>query len=292
MLMIHINKADILKHNTVSDDAEAKYYLYSDGHMAKNTVIDGYRLGADGAVITGKTLKSFLANALKPIGGALYVSGGGHDDWTGGDALRIGVNPSWKKFYNSQPATYDFRNYRYAYKKGLDCSGLVGWAVYNTLNTKSNQNSCTTTATITPKWYSQKGWGTYSFSKAATFRAGDVVSKTGHAWIVLGQCSDGSVVVIHSTPPAGVQIAGTVDKKGNYGSKAITLAKKYMKKYYPACVNKFNLSSATDITYLTGSGQGGINRFQWDISGKKVMSDPDGYVRKTPEQILKNLFGE
>ena len=35
---------------------------------------------------------------------------------------------------------------------------------------------------------------------AKTFKVGDIVSCTGHIWICLGVCSDGSLVIIHSTP--------------------------------------------------------------------------------------------
>lgn len=269
-----------------------KYYFYASGKMAKNTTIDGIRLGADGAEITGNTIKGLLQNALKPVGSTLYITGGGHDDWNGGDAVRAGVNPNWKTYYNKQSSNFDFRDHRYEYENGLDCSGFVGWAVYNTFNTKSNQSSCTSTSTATPKWYSEKGWGSYSFTTSASFLPGDVVSKSGHVWIILGQCSDGSVVVIHATPQAGVQIAGSVNKKGSAGSEAVALAKSYMKKYYSSCVRKFNLSSITDITYLKGTRQSGINRFRWKVSTGSKMSDPEGIRGKTPAQILKILFGE
>ncbi len=139
----------------------SKYYFGTDGRMRRNTTVDGIVLGPNGAAIQSRTLKSFLANALKAVGTTLYIWGGGHDDWTGGDAVRIGVNPNWKKFYNSQNKSYNYDQYRYQYKKGLDCSGYVGWAVYNTVNTKSNQESCTTVSGDTPRLYGNRGWGSY-----------------------------------------------------------------------------------------------------------------------------------
>jgi len=272
--------------------SKKKYYFYSDGHMAKNTTIDGIALGSDGTPIGKKTIKSLLKSAISPIGSTLYIWGGGHDDGgTSNDARRIGLNPNWKKFYNSQTSNYDYHNYRYKYGKGLDCSGFVGWAVYNGLNTKSNQTSCTTTSTIMPKWYKEKGWGSYSFTTSASFKAGDVVSMTGHVWIVIGTCSDGSVVIVHCTPQAGVQLAGTVTKSGKDNSQAIKLAKAYMKKYYGKFTSKFSLSSTVPLQYLKGTNLKGINRFRWDVSGKKVMTDPNGYANMTADKILKDLFG-
>jgi len=142
-----------------------------------------------------------------------------------------------------------------------------------------------------PKWYSQKGWGSYSFTTSASFKAGDVVSMTGHVWIVIGQCSDSSVVVVHSTPQAGVQLAGTVTKSGKDNSEAIKLAKSYMKKYYAGFTSKYSLSSTVPRQYLQGTGFNGVNRFRWDVSGKKTMTDPDGYTNKNADVILKDLFG-
>ena len=68
-------------------------------------------------------------------------------------------------------------------------------------------------------------------SSRNTYLSGDVVSKSGHVWIVIGQCSDGSVVVIHATPPY-IQLGGTVSSTGSINSEAIELANEYMKMYY------------------------------------------------------------
>lgn len=277
-----------------------RYYFYSEGHMATNTSINGIRLGANGVVaagittaVGGKTLKGFLQNAVRPVATTLYIWGGGHNDVVGGDARKYGLNANWKKFSNEQPSTYNYLNYQYAYGKGLDCSGYVGWAAYNTVNTKSNQETCTTMSTSTPKMYANRGWGSYKFTSAGSFKTGDVVSKNGHVWIVLGQCSDKSLVILHSTPHAGVQIAGTPDKNRSTNSQAVKLAQSYMKKYYGKFVSKFHLSSITDISYIYGpTAQGGLNLFRWDVTGKKMLSDPDGYMNMKPDQILKDLYNE
>lgn len=61
------------------------------------------------------------------------------------------------------------------------------------------------------------------------FKAGDIMDKPGHVYMVVCPCSDGSVVFVHSSPP-GVHICGTVTPDGNKQSKAVALAKNYMKK--------------------------------------------------------------
>jgi hypothetical protein len=107
----------------------------------------------------------------------------------------------------------------------------------------------------------------------------------GHVYIVVGQCSDGSVVLLHSSPP-GVMITGTTTRSGDKNSEAIRLAKQYMKKYYPAFNSKFPDTSRS-ASYLTNYAQ-----MRWFV-GKttSLMSDPEGYRYKNAQQVLQDLFG-
>ena len=88
-----------------------------------------------------------------------------------------------------------------------------------------------------------------------------------------------SAVIVHSTPNAGVQISGTPTPSGSYSSQAITLAQKYMSRY----------AGYTKYDYHTSSGnyirRG--NYFRWNRS---TLSDPDGYLNMTADQILADLF--
>ena len=122
-----------------------KYYFNpSTGIMVTGTVtIDGkkYTFNSSGILqvnnnpnttpSTGtRTIKNFLANALKPVGQTLYVWGGGHND---SDATRKGVSPRWKQWYDSNSSSYNYKYYmdltEATEQKGLDCSGYVGWSV-------------------------------------------------------------------------------------------------------------------------------------------------------------------
>ena len=267
------------------------FYFDEEGRMLKNTIVDGKKLGADGAALGFNTLKGFLQNALKPVGSTLYVWGGGHDDWDGGDGNRYGVNPKWKQFFRAKAANYDYNRYRFSYQNGLDCSGYVGWSVYNTAYRSSGNGTCVAYSGDTPGLYERRGWGdSISGTTSAAFKPGDVVSWNGHVWIVLGKCSDGSYVIMQSTPQAGVQISGTVTRSGTENSKAVQLAKKYMKQYYPDCTTKLDMSYVASKSFLIGPGGRGLNRFRWDLSGGKLLSDPEGYSRKTAQQILSDLF--
>ena len=134
--------------------------------------------------------------------------------------------------------------------------------------------------------YSSWGWGSYKSARAfKDWRAGDVMSlAAGHVYIVIGGCSDGSVVLVHSSPK-GVMINGTVSSAGKVKSKAWKLARKYMKKYYPEWYKKF-----PDVSRGRQSLTG-YSRMRWHLGTKNsVMSDPDGLRKMNASQVLKVIF--
>ncbi len=283
-------------------------YFFEDGVMATGKQkIDGktYEFADNGVLLkepsegnavqptSSKTVKNYLLNALKPVGSTLYVWGGG---WAQPTVTYKGLYPQWQQWYNANSGDYDYNNYRDLSQatraKGLDCSGFVAWSTYNVMQTKSGVGSgYADSAATVASTYANYGWG--SLRTQATlkknnyrgqFEAGDVASSPGHAWIVLGQCSDGSYVIVHSTPPC-VQIAGTPTPSGNYSSEAISLAREYMGRYYPSTVDKFDLGSSTGYsTYFSG-----CNTMRWSSS---TLADPDGYGEMDAEAILQDLFGE
>lgn len=267
------------------------YYFNSSGVMLKNRYTkDGWYVDAEGKRLKKSTLKEFLQIALEPVGSTMYVFGGGwnlSDDGGNIDARTIGVSPQWKKFFNRQTSAYNYQTTRYQTRNGLDCSGFVGWAIYNAFNTKSGNSGYVCLAQTMTRVFSSKGWGAYTAAGAVkNYRAGDIMSTSaGHVYIVLGSCSDGSVVFIHSSP-SGVQINGTYTRSGNPNSIAVKLATKYMKKYYPQWYKKFPKCSR-GTSYLTQ-----YSRMRWSLTGNCMMSDPDGYSKKNAQQILKDLFGE
>lgn len=231
-----------------------------------------------------RTIKNYLAGALQPVGQALYVWGGGWNDST-----RKGVSPTWKKWYNSQSSSYNYNNYRDLSAtnraKGLDCSGFVGWAAYQVMQKKSGVGyGYTVVSGDIGSYYRSLGWGSIiSQSKLSKTNyklyPGDIGYNSGHTWIVLGQCSDKSAVIVHSTPQAGCQISGTPTPSGNYSSQAITLAKKYMSRYSGYNKYKYNTSSGN---YIRNG-----NYLRWN---RNTLSDPNGYLNKTADQILADLF--
>ncbi len=236
------------------------------------------------------TLKNYLLGALQPVGHTLYVWGGG---WAQPSATYIGVYPEWISWFNSKGSSYNYENYMdlsvATRAKGLDCSGFVGWTMYQIMQTRSGVgNGYAVEASTVASTYAANGYGTLrnqsKLSKKnylGQFKAGDVGSMSGHTFIVLGQCSDGSLVIVHSTPPC-VQINGTPTPSGAYNSEAVALAQQFMNRYYPSLVQKFNLSCSVGSSYIRAS-----NMLRWNT---KTLADPDGYKSKTAGQILADLF--
>ena len=267
-----------------------KTYYFNDSGVMEYEMDGTSSSGAVQKPGEAHTLKNYLLGALQPVGSTLYVWGGG---WAQPTATYIGVYPEWISWFNSHSGSYDFNNYSdlsaATRAKGLDCSGFVGWTTYQIMQTKSGVGSgYVAEASTIASVYAGKGYGNLRTQSKLSknnylgqFKAGDVGSMAGHTFIVLGQCSDGSLVIVHSTPPC-VQINGTSTPSGAYDSEAITLAKQYMQQHYPALVKKFGLGCSVGTSYIRAS-----NMLRWNT---KTLSDPDGYKSKSAGQILSDLF--
>lgn len=242
--------------------------------------------------VKGKsTLLNFLHTAIEPVGNTMYIWGGGWneaDTAAGDDAKRIGVNPQWEQFAKKQSSSYDFNTTRYQWGNGLDCSGFVGWTVYNILNTENGNQGYVYGSRKIVSAYGSLGFGTViDRSKVTKHMPGDIMGTTcsdcGHVYIVLGECSDGSVVLVHSAPP-GVKISGTPSKQGKKESQAYQLAQKYMKQYYPEWYKRYPDCSVNQL-FLTH-----YSCMRWDYTGRKVMWDPEGVRNMSAQKVLKLLF--
>ncbi len=266
-----------------------------------------------------KTVTNFLKTALMPVGTALYVYGGGwnwQDDGASVQSKTIGIPQTWVDFFESQKETYKYYDdedktnsyYPYGawneyYYAGLDCSGYVGWAVYNVVNTESGNEGYVMSASNMALDFANRGWGTFSKDIGSSTEElkkrllpGDIVSKSGHVWICLGVCDDGSVVILHSTPSysradapgGGVQISAVGDSEE---CEAYKIADEYMKTYFGKWYERYpvalkNFEEYTDFT----SENTGV--FSWEIGNEAFMSDPDGIRSMSARQVLQLLFKE
>ena len=226
--------------------------------------------------INGKrTLKTYLQNALVPCGRTLYSWGGGWDD---SDASIIGYQEQWQNFFKRHNTPgYDYDDYRYSYGNGLDCSGFAAWTLYNTLYTTSGGAWLVYQSTTVASSYYKKGWVKLAKNgKSQTYKPGDVVSMDGHVWISLGECSDGSVLLVHSSPK-GCQISGTE-------GRAAKLAAYYMKKYFPEWPYEARTVGSSYLNY--------VGKARWKVTGSgHILSDPDGIQKMSADKVMKVLLG-
>lgn len=226
------------------------------------------------------TLKKLLRTALGPVGRAMYVWGGGWneaDDGAGREAVTIGPAPAWEAFAETASAGYDPDLFEYRIHDGLDCSGYLGWVLYNTLETEDGRPGYVAKSTDLAASLADRGLGT--LVPEGPFLPGDIVSLTGHVWLALGTCADGSVLLVHASPP-GVQISGTLLPDGGE-SEASRLAKQLMEEHSPEWAERFPACSRP-ASYLEAK-----DRFRFDPA---VLGDPEGLAGLAPEELMKILW--
>ena len=228
-----------------------------------------------------RTLTNFFKTAFSAVGHALYVYGGNWDFQDVGSsnyARSIGVSDSWVEFFYEQNEYYNYKNtsaatsyypfgaYNEYYYAGVDCSGFVGWVMYNVLNTESGHEGYVMGSNKMAKTFAETyKLGTYTkdytanIDGAKTFKVGDIVSCSGHVWICLGVCSDGSLVIIHSTPSTSkAGISGGGAQLGAIGTsescEAYLLADAYNKKYFKDWSDRYPTS--LKVTQIMVSSHG------------------------------------
>lgn len=270
-----------------------------------------------------RTLKNYLQTAMNPVGTALYVYGGSWD-WqdvnSSNQALTIGLPHSWIDFFQQQDANYTYKNsadpahsyyphnsWNQYYYAGLDCSGYVGWVVYNVMHTQNSVNTdndgYVMSSTKIAKAFADKGWGTWT-RDIKSFKPGDIFSMSGHVWTVLGVCDDGSIVFLHSTPSdskagqgGGVQLSALNPNSDNdKNCEAYKLVTKYMTKYYPEWSTRYDAVLRSYDSYATPATgteykETWSGNFSWNLNSSGL-TDPDGYADMSAAEILADLFGD
>ncbi len=233
------------------------------------------------------SLLRFLQIALEPVGKTLYVWGGGwneEDTAAGIEALSIGVSPQWERYFQQQNKEYDYQLTRYQIHDGLDCSGYVGWSLYNLLHSVDGGEGYVMKAKDMAAAFAQRGWGSYTpAGRIRDYRAGDIMSSSTHVYIVVGVCTDGSVLLAHSTPP-GVQLSGTVSAGGSWHSEAIALAERYMKSLYPEWYQRYQ-TKALPRDFLQNYSQ-----MRWKLEKDFWMKDDEDLRSKTADEIMRLLI--
>ena len=263
---------------------EYNFWIYRSEHpelkqkfgMDDYGLLEYYVMHRNGA----RTMDRLLQTAIKPVGTTMYIWGGGWneaDTGAGVEAVTMGVSEQWAYFADRQNSNYNYRYTRYQIHNGLDCSGYIGWLVYNTLNNENGKTGYVMDATAMARTYASYGWGIYLTS--GTFKPGDICSMNGHVWMSLGSCADGSVLLVHSSPP-GVRICGTKLSNGA-DSQAVALARAVMSREYPYWYNRFP-SCSVSYSYITSS-----SRMRWN---ETTLSDEKGLRNMSAPEIVNYLY--
>lgn len=231
------------------------------------------------------TVKQFISNALIPVGSTMYIYGGGwnDDDTAAGKSARtVGASSRWKSFFESCGADYSFRDYSGKTELGLDCTGYIGWAVYNLLHDTDGERGYVFKSSELGDRLRLLGLGSVSEECGAEHcRCGDIFysERHLHAYIAVGAYTDGSILLLHSSPP-GVMVSGTADAHGGGNSLAQKSAAEYMKNHCPEWTAKFPCSDRGS-DYLHD-----YRRFRFY---RVIVPDPDGILQLPPEKVLESL---
>lgn len=210
----------------------------------------------------------------------MYIWGGGwdnEDSTAGATSTHLGLSMQWETFAREQDASYNFEDHRFERENGLDCSGYVGWVIYNTFETENGLQGYVTASTDLAESLANRGWGKL-IHNPKEFLPGDIVSMEGHVWICLGTCADGSVLLVHSSPP-GVSVCGTTlpNVSETEESIAIQLATEFMNSYYPEWQEKYPRRNVSP-SYLEN-----VSVFRWST---KVMLDAKEMQEFSGEEII------
>ena len=274
-----------------------------------------------------RTVKNLIRTALAPVGKVLYVYGGGwnlEDTGAGEEAMSFGRSEKWSIFFEEQDENY---NYRYVpgtknrredpkdsfypfdgvntyHQCGLDCSGYLGWVIYNVMTDPSGADDekrrgyVVSSTEFAKSLADHHGFGSFSREKNRLLQPGDIVSIKGHVWMSLGTCQDGSVLIVHSTPSpsitgelgGGVQLSA-LDPKGRSNCEAMQLAEAYMSTYCPEWSERYEVQLKPYRRYLSFSESKNAGVFVWSLS-ETGLTDPEGYLEMTPEEILRDISME
>lgn len=255
----------------------------------KKTVLSVVSLMASALMavnVSAASVSDMMNNAFKPVGKCLYVYGGGWneaDTGAGDEAMTYGLSKQWEKFYNENGPDYDYDTTRYQIHDGLDCTGYMGWLMYQLYGDKYSSDGYVFSSAKMVDRYAEIFGGTATGKENVTeHKCGDIMGSDTlyHVYMVIGQCEDGSVVLLNSTPP-NVALYGTSTPDGKTDSEAVKLAEYYMSTYFPDVYKKYpNVSKP--VTYLTE-----FNKFSFD---PEVLTDSDGYRDMGADEILKDFF--
>lgn len=84
------------------------------------------------------------------------LESGGCRGWQ--EAVTLGVSKRWAEYAARQTETYDFDKTRYQSHDGLDCSGYIGWLLYNVFHTRNGETGYVTGASKMARACAARSW--------------------------------------------------------------------------------------------------------------------------------------
>lgn len=236
------------------------------------------------SIATQSDLTTLLTKSMQPIGKVMYVWGGGwneEDTGSGSETRQLGLASTWQSFANRQDASYNVEDHLYEIHNGLDCSGYIGWLLYNTFETENGKTGYVHLSNEIGPSLEQKGFGhMIAANSIETYEPGDLLANKDHIFMVIAQCEDGSLLIAHSSPP-GVRICGTPTLSGDPDSQALALAQKIMSTQFPDWYAKYPDCSC-DFSFLSDYDQ-----FRWNSNKLK---DENSLRNKSAQEIVSVLF--
>lgn len=236
-------------------------------------------------VETVPTLTDFLRAAMEPVGQCLYIYGGGWneaDDGAGIEAMTKGVSPRWKEFFDAHDEWYNYEDYLYNIHDGLDCTGLLGYAAYQVFGDRYSDSGYVFTSGTVGENYLRLFGGTLTpADETDKHRVGDIMVTNGHVWLSFGECADGSVLILHSSPP-NPTFSGT-PVPGKQNGLSVSLAERAMTAYAPEAYARYPHNCVRDMSFLTD-----YDRYTFPES---VLPDRDGLREMSADEVVAFLLG-
>ena len=227
--------------------------------------------------------------------------------------------------------------------QGMDCVGYASWVLFRTFNDRSFNDPSLAVygsdywkhleffqvhANFFTSMLYHRDFGTFHRGLAienvpspnfeeSLINAGDVVSISGHVFIVLGVAEDGSSVIMHSspsggtanTPPerrpggiywdngAGAQLTSVAASAGpasgaagRFTNRSFELAGHYSRTFFPEWYRRYPVRGELHTYYNSAAAQPANGVLRWH-DDERGLTDPDGFREMLIDDILAIMFG-
>ena len=238
-----------------------------------------------------ETKSDLIRHALSAVGKVLYVWGGGWneaDDGAGSIAMIRGIPPSVTDFTCEMtrncaiPCAYDYREHRYRLDSGYDCSGYLGWVIWQVLGPSPSPEGYVFPSAKQARMLAHLGLGQILPDDRKIFAGpGDIVSIPGHVYLSLGCEEDGSMLIVHASPPA-VSLSAVPAPGAEENGVAVLLARTLCRSVWPLHAARFPVSVKSRARYTQKA-----EVFRFD---PHILPDPDGISELSAAEVMRRLI--